>query len=145
MASSLYAPAMVDVLDATQLGLDLTAAGNKAALFTNLLTPNYLADSSFGSAPYTANQVSSAGYTAGGLTITTPTLTAAGSAPVITYDADNLSWTGVSLTARYAIFYAAGLGGTPVFYGLDFGADFTASSGPFTVIFDTLGIWTWTL
>jgi len=145
MASSAYAVALVDVLDVTQLALDLTAAGNKVALFTNTLTPNFLTDSGFASAPYNANQVTSANYTAGGLVIASPTWVAAGAAPVITYDLADSAWNPVTFTARRAIYYADGLAGKNVYYCLDFGSDFTATTGPFTIVYDVLGLFTWTL
>lgn len=145
MASSVYAPVMVDALDPTGTALDMVAAANKAALFTNALTPNFLTDSDFTLAPYTTNEVSSAGYTAGGLAIPTPTWVAAGAAPVITYDAGDLGWVGVTFTARRCIFYADGLATNNVFYCLDFLADFTATAGPFNIVFAGTGIFTWTL
>lgn len=145
MASSLYAAAFVDCLDATQLALDLTSSLNKAALFTNALSVNTLTDSNFASAPYTSNEVSSAGYTAGGLLIPTPTLVGSSGPLKIVYDAGDLSWTGVSFTARYAVFYADGLAGNNVFFLLDFGADFTVVSNQFLIQFDPSGIWQWTL
>lgn len=145
MASSAYAVALVDVLDATQLALSLVDAGNKVALFTNSLTPNFLTDSDFTGAPYNANQVSSANYTAGGLVITSPTWVAAGAAPVITYDLADSAWNPVSFTARRAIYYADALGTNNVYYCLDFLSDFTATTGPFTIVYDVLGLFTWTL
>ena len=146
MSSSVYAVAAIDILDPTQLGLDLTSATNKATLFLTALVPNFLTNSDFTAAPYTSNEVSGGGYTPGGQVLTTQTFVAAGAAPVCTYNADDPAWTNITATGmRWSIFYADGLAGNNVYYGLDFGADFNASAGPVTIVFDVLGIFTWTL
>lgn len=146
MASSVYAVSMVDVLDATALNLSLVDAGNRIALFTNALVPNFLTDSDFTAAPYNANQVAASGtYATGGQLLAGQTFIAAGASPVITYDATNSGWTGVTFTARYGIFYADAIATNSVYYCLDFGADFTATTGPFDILYHAAGIFTWTL
>jgi hypothetical protein len=145
MPSGLYVATFTDVLDVTQLGLDLVSASNKIALFTNALSVNFLTDTGFASAPYTANQVASAGYTAGGQTIGSPTLVGTGGPSRITYDAADTTWAGVTLTARYAVLYADALAGKNVFYCCDFGSDFTATGGPFTIQWNASGIFQWNL
>ena len=145
MASSAYAVTMTNLLDGTLTTFSLTAAGNKVALFTSALAPNFLTNTDFTAAPYTTNEVASAGYTAGGLAIAGPSWVAAGASPVITYDAIDSAWTGVTLTARQAIYYADALAGNNLCYCLDFGSDFTATAGPFTIVYNVAGIFTWTL
>lgn len=145
MASSGYAVVWVDVVDPTGTALDMTSASNKVALFTATLSPNFLTDSAFNAAPYTSNEVSSANYTAGGAALAGQSWTAAGASPVITYTMTNPSWNPVSFTARYAIFYADGLAGKNVYYCCDFGSNFTATTGPFTIQISGSGLFTWTL
>lgn len=145
MASSLYVVAFTDVLDATQLAIDLTVATNKIALFTNALVPNFVTDSDFGAAPYLTNQVTSVNYTAGGNVIGTPTLVGSGTPTKIIYDHVDPTWGPVTFTARYGVYYADALAGNNVYYCLDFGADFTATAGTFLIQLDALGLFQWNL
>jgi hypothetical protein len=145
MASTLYVPSFVDVLDVTNLALDMGAAGNKIAMFTSSLTINAVTDSDFTAAPYTTNQVSSAGYTAGGNVIASPTWVGSGTPTKIVYDFADPQWTGVTLTARYGILYADALAGNNVYYCIDFVTDFTATAGTFTIQLDAAGLFQWNL
>jgi len=83
----------------------------------------------------TDNQVSSSGYPAGGkaLVSTTPAL----STNTAVCDFANLSFVGVSLTARGALIYNDTASGDPAVAVLDFGGDKTATSGTFTIQFPT--------
>jgi len=143
--SSLYVPVLVDALDASQNNFELTSALNKIALFTNALAVNTLTDSDFIAAPYNANQVVSANYTAGGQLLTAQTLVGSAAPLKIVYDAADPTWTNVSFTARYGVMYADGLVGNNVYFLLDFGADFTVTANQFLIQFDALGVWQWNL
>jgi hypothetical protein len=110
----------------------------KLALYTSSATLNA------NTAGYSTNpgggsntEVSSSGYTAGGGTLVN-TGTSVASAVAITNFA-NLSFTGVTLTARGALIYnttmGSGSGTTDAVVVLDFGADKTATSGTFTIQF----------
>jgi hypothetical protein len=110
----------------------------KLALYTSSATLNA------NTAGYSTNpgggsntEVSSSGYTAGGGTLVN-TGTSVASAVAITNFA-NLSFTGVTLTARGALIYnttmGSGSGTTDAVVVLDFGSDKTATSGTFTVQF----------
>ena len=81
----------------------------------------------------TSNEVSDSGqYTAGGgALVNAGTSITAGVARV---DFNNLSFTGVTLTARGALIYNTSLTNAAVAV-LDFGADKTATSGTFTIQF----------
>ena len=81
----------------------------------------------------TSNEVSDSGqYTAGGgALVNAGTSITAGVARV---DFDNLSFTGVTLTARGALIYNTSLTNAAVAV-LDFGSDKTATSGTFTIQF----------
>ena len=85
----------------------------------------------------TTNEVSSSGYTAGGSALVNQGVKVS-SAIAITDFAD-LSFTGVTLTARGALIYNTttdgGTGTTEAVAVLDFGADKTATSGTFTIQF----------
>ena len=84
----------------------------------------------------TDNQVSSpSGYTSGGkaLVSSTPVL----SSDTAVGDFADLSFVGVTLTARGALIYNDSATGDPAVAVLDFGGDKTATSGTFTIQFPT--------
>ena len=85
----------------------------------------------------TGNEVSSSGYTAGGKALVNQGVKVS-SAVAITNFA-NLSFTGVTLTARGALIYNTttdgGTGTTDAVCVLDFGGDKTATAGTFTIQF----------
>src|SRR3972149_1497058 len=64
-ASGLYVTNWIDLLDATQLAVDLSLTTHKWAMYTNTLTPNFSTDVSYS----VTNEVSGTGYTARGRTI----------------------------------------------------------------------------
>jgi len=82
------------------------------------------------------NEVSSpSGYSAAGkaLVAVTPAL----STDTAVVDFDDLSFVGVTLTARGALIYNDTASGDPAVAVLDFGGDKTATSGTFTIQFPT--------
>lgn len=97
-----------------------------------------------------ANEVSGDGYTAGGATVATVTVTLDG-AGGIKADGDEsaLSWAqqaGGFTNARKAILYIARGGASSadelIAYSDDFGADKGNVDGPFSILFDAAGIFT---
>jgi hypothetical protein len=88
------------------------------------------------------NEVTATGYTAGGATISTPTLT--GGTGELVYDGANVSWViSGSLTFRYAVIYDSTPGSTatnPLISIIDFGTDQTITDGTLTLNFDDAGI-----
>ena len=91
------------------------------------------------------NEVSGDGYNAGGAEATTKAVTEA--TKVTTFDADDVTWTSSTITARYSILYlSTGTAGTSYLIGYaDFGEDKSSSSGDFTVAWDDSGILTLTV
>ena len=65
--SGLFLVTWIDIVDATQLAIDLSLATHKVALFNNTITPNFSTDTAYGAAPYNANEVSGTGWAAGGV------------------------------------------------------------------------------
>lgn len=106
-----------------------TADSFKMALYTSSATLN-AATTAYG----TGNEVSASGtnYTAGGAALTNVAPSAI-STTAITDFAD-LAWASASFTARGALVYNDTQGDKAVI-SLDFGADKTATSGTFTVVF----------
>ena len=84
-----------------------------------------------------ANEVSSSGYSAGGKALVNQGVKV--SSGVAITDFADLSFTGVTLTARGALIYNTttdgGSGTTDAVAVLDFGGDKTATSGTFTIQF----------
>jgi len=140
-ASGLYVATFVDVLDVTQIAVDLDSeTQHKVGMWTNSITaPNFTTDTGYASAPYTSNQVTGTNYTAGGVIITGTTfLGATGSA---TFDANDASWASSTIAnARCAMIYADGLAGKNCICLVDFTADYSTNNGTFTIQWNASGI-----
>lgn len=144
-ASGLFIPTWRDVLDLTQLAIDLDVETHKVALFTNSITPNFSSDTAYGVSPYNANEVSGTGYTAGGALLTTTTLTESPTGTLM-FDAADVSWASSTITnARGALIYADASGGNEALVLVNFGADYSTSNGTFTIQWASGGIFTWDL
>ena len=89
------------------------------------------------------NEVSTSGtnYTSGGNTLANPSVTGGSSASTAFVDFDDTSFTDATFTARFAQIYRSD-GSAPTndsVLMLDFGGDFTATSGTFTIQFPSAG------
>jgi hypothetical protein len=139
--SGLFVATFIDVLDATQLAVDLSLTTNKWALFTNSVSPNYTTDTAYGVSPYDANEVSGTGYSAGGTAVASPTLT--GSSGVMTYDQADTSWATSTITnARGALLYSDALAGNNAICLVDFGANYSTSAGTLLIQWNAAGVFT---
>lgn len=141
-ASGLFCQTFVDALDVTGLALDLGAEDHKVALFSNTPTPDFSAVSpvpAYGAAPFDANEITGTGYTVGGATLTTTTLTV--SAGVVVFDAADVSWAASTLSGvRGCLIYADALAGKNAILAVTFGADFATSNGTLLVQWSGSGI-----
>jgi len=81
----------------------------------------------------TSGQVSSSGYTTGGKALVNSGVKVSGAIAITNFA--NVSFTGVTLTARGALIYNDTAAGDPAVCVLDFGGDKTATAGTFTVQF----------
>jgi|TARA_R100000081_G_C4738545_1_gene127535 hypothetical protein len=114
-----------------QEGHNLASDTLKIALFTS--------SASLGAsttAYSTSNEVSGTGYTAGGETLTNQAVSTTGT--TAHFDADDPTWTSASFTARGALIYNTSNSNKAIAV-LDFGGDFTVSSGTFKIIFPAAG------
>ena len=107
----------------------------KLALFVSTATLN---SSTTGYS--TSGEVANSGqYTAGGGTLVKPNPSTSVASRVAIVDFNDLSFTGVTITARGALIYNSTMGGgsntTDAVAVLNFGADKTATSGTFTIQF----------
>lgn len=138
--SGLFVLTFIDILDTTQLAVDLDLETHKLALFTNTITPNFSTDTAYGVAPYNANEVSGTGYTAGGAAITSTTVTESPTESLM-WDAADVSWTTSTITnARAGLAYADALAGNNAIVLINFGADYSTVAGTFTVQWNAAGI-----
>jgi hypothetical protein len=137
MASGLYGVTFLNALK-NDLALDLddtTADRFKVMLVTSAYTPD------FGAHDFKAdvtNEVAGTGYSAGGESLTSVTLTQAGG--TITFDAGNVTWASSTITARAAVIYDDSLTDDPLIAYVDFGADKSSSNGDFVITWDASGI-----
>ncbi|HOA16010.1 MAG TPA: hypothetical protein PLT03_03680 [Bacillota bacterium] len=117
----------------------------KCALMKNTYTPNQ--DTQLAWSDISTHEVTGAGYTAGGVTLTKYDASYNASTNTMTMDALDAEWTALTLTARYAVVYVSG--GTSSDSWLiaytDFGVDKSPDGEPLKVIFNTAGIVTVTV
>jgi len=138
MASKLYGQFLSQALNKE---IDWDTDTIKVALLTNSYTPdqdahNYWDDVS-------TYQVTGTGYTAGGAALTNKTNTYTGASNVIVLDADDVTWSSSTITARYAVIYndSPATNATKGLIGyVDFGSDQSSSNGNFTITWDATGI-----
>ena len=120
-----------DLLQGTQVFA--AGAGNtfKLALYTSAAT---IGADTTSYAVGIAGQVGDTGtYAAGGGALVTALVSVNGTTAFVDYN--DLSFTGVTLTARGALIYNDTQAGDPSVCVLDFGGDKTATSGTFTIQF----------
>tara|TARA_R100000654_G_scaffold2308_4_gene8644 strand:+ start:4614 stop:5030 length:417 start_codon:yes stop_codon:yes gene_type:complete len=114
-----------------QEGHQLATDTIKLALFTSS------ASLGAGTTAYsTSNEVSGTGYTAGGVTLTSTTVSTSGTTAF--FDAADPEFTSASFTARGALIYNSSNSDKAIAV-LDFGGDFTVSSGTFKIVFPAAG------
>lgn len=132
-ASGLFIATFADLLDTTQLAVDLDLETHKGALFSNTITPNFDTDTAFGVAPYNANEVSGTGWAAGGVALVGTALSTS-PAGTLMFDATDVSVAGTTLTnARCYLLYADALAGNNAIVLVNFAADFSTVNGTFGI------------
>lgn len=149
--SGLFVANWIDILDATQLAIDLSLTTHKLALFSNSITPNFSSDTAWGVAPYNANEVSGTGWASGGValsaaaaggTSTAPTLTESPTGTIM-YDMADVSVATTTLTnARCVLLYADALAGNNAVVLVNFGADYSTNAGTFGITWAATGVFT---
>lgn len=142
--SGLFVATLIDVLDASQLAVDLSLTTNKWALFDNTITPDFnasAANAAYGAGVWASGEASGTGYTAGGAAVGSPTLT--GSGGIMTYDQADTSWASSTITgARGALLYADALAGNNAICAVDFGSAYSTSNGTLLIQWNASGVFT---
>jgi hypothetical protein len=113
----------------------------KVALLTSSYTPNqdthdYLDDVS-------SYEVTGTGYSTGGQTLGSKTLTYDSANNVIILDAADVTWSSSTITARYAVVYddSGATSASKALIGyVDFSSDQSSTNGNFTITWDSTGI-----
>ena len=120
--------------------VDLSADTIKVMLCTSSYTPD---QDTHDFKDDVTNEVTGTGYSAGGATLSSPTLTYTGGTNTLAFDGGDVSWAGSTLTARYAVVYDStpGTDATrPLIMYVDFGADVSTTAGTLTVTWDSAGL-----
>ena len=87
-------------------------------------------------ADVSANEISGAGYTAGGETLTTKSVTEGATTK---FDADDAEWTSATFTAYHAVIYDT-TASDNLIASIDLGGAQTITGGTFTIQFNASGI-----
>lgn len=114
---------------------DATAGAFKLALFQDGVVPDASqTNPAYGTAPWNANEALGAGYTAGGLALTSVVFQEHPSqAGFIRWDFDNLSWPSSTIpNAKGALIYVPGLSNRAVLLR-NFGQQYSSQDGTFAV------------
>lgn len=115
----------------------------KVALCTSSYTPNQDTHNFFDDI---TNEVTGTGYTAGGATLASKTVTYTSGTNTLTLDCADPSWSSSTITARYAVFYkSTGTASTsPLICYWNFGADAVSTAATFTLQINASGLLTLT-
>jgi hypothetical protein len=139
MANAIYNSFKRDIANGS---IDLDTDTIKLMLVTSDYTPNI--DTNAKRSDVT-NEVSGAGYTTGGAALQNKTVTINPTSDKAIFDADDVTFSVATITARGAVLYKSRGGASSadeLICYLDFGSDITSTAGNFNIAFDTNGILT---
>lgn len=143
-----YAQAMLQAMGSGSSGnapnIDYLSDTIKCSLHSSSYTPDQAAHAF--KSDLTNELATAGGYTAGGVTLGSKTL--ATSSLVTTWDAADVVFSTVTLTARYAVISDTTPGSDatrPLLWLIDFGADVSPVAGDLTITFNASGIATVTV
>lgn len=119
--------------------IDLDTDTIKVALVTSSYTPDQDTHDNFDDV---TNEVTGTGYTAGGATLASVTVTADNTDNEGVFDAADVTWSTSTITARGAVVYkSTGTAATsPLIAYYDFGSDQISSNGDFTIAWNAGGL-----
>lgn len=142
MSAKLYGALVTTLFTA---GLNFSSDTIKVSLHTSAYTPNQDTDDFFNDC---TNEVVGTGYTAGGATLGSKTLTYDGATNTLKIDGADTTWSTSTITAaRWAVIYkSTGIASTSPLIGyINLDVDRSSVAGNFTLIYDATGIATATL
>jgi hypothetical protein len=141
VTASWYGVPLKNLFDGTIAQIDWNTDTIKCSLHTSTYTPDKDTHDFFDDA--TNELTTTGGYTAGGATLASPTITYDTASDEIRLDAADVAWTSASFTARIATIWkdTAGASSTdPLISYVNFGADETVASGTFTITWASNGV-----
>jgi hypothetical protein len=137
--SGFYLATWIDILDTTQLAIDLDLETHKGALFSNTITPNFSSDTAYGVSPYNATEVTGTNWATGGVALTGTTVTESPTGTLM-LDATDVSVASATFTgARCYLLYADALAGNNAILLVNFGADYSPNNGTFSITWASTG------
>src|ERR1044071_4734283 len=137
MASVIYNSFKRDIMNGA---LDLDSDTIKVMLVTSSYTADQDAHTKRSDV---TNEVSGTGYSSGGSALANKAVTADNTDNEGVFDADDLTWSTSTITARAAVLYKSRGGASSadeLLCYIDFGADKSSSAGNFTLQWDAEGI-----
>ena len=120
--------------------IDLDTDTIKVMLVTSSYTPD---QDTHDKRDDVTNEVSGTGYSAGGSALANKAVTADNTDNEGVFDADDLTWSSSTITARGAVLYKSRGGASSadeLICYIDFGSDKISSAGNFTITWDAEGI-----
>lgn len=111
----------------------------KVALTTSSYTPNQDTHAFFSDV---TNEITGAGYTAGGATLASRSVTYDSASNETRLDADDVAWAAASFTCRRAVVYkdTGTPSSSPLLGWVDFGGDQAVSGATFQIVWDATGV-----
>lgn len=141
-ASGLYYITFRDALKGSGIALTLDSeTDNKIALYSNSITPNFDTDTAQSAAPYNANECTGTNWAAGGVVLTTTTLSV--STGTFVWTAANVSVASTTLTAvRAGLIYGLQATTKNCVCLVNFTSDYSTNNGTFAITWNGSGIFT---
>lgn len=133
MSSVVYNNFKEEVLKGT---FNLASDTIKVALVTSSYMPNIDSHTTYSDI---TNEVSGTGYSSGGATLANKTVTQDDSNERGVFDADDVSWTSSTITAKGAVLYDTTASNKLICY-VDFGTDYTTVAGTLQITWSASGI-----
>jgi len=123
-------------------GIDLINDDIKVALLADTYTPDIDSDDNFDDV--SGDEVSGSGYSAGGQSLANKSYSVDTTNDRAVLTADDITWAGATLTARYAVLYKdTGTPGTSKLIGyIDFGSNQSVSGSNFVIQWGSVGVLT---
>ncbi len=137
MANAVYNSFKRDIMNGA---IDLDSDTIKVLLVTSSYSPNIDAHTKRSDL---TNEVTGTGYSAGGSALASKAVTADNTNDLGKFDADDVTWTGSTITARGAVLYKSHGGASSadeLICYFDFTADKSSSAGDFVLQFSANGI-----
>jgi len=136
-ASGLYYATWLDVVDDTNLTIDLGLETHKGALFTDTVAPNFGTDTAWNVSPYDANETSGGSWSAGGIALTGTTLSDESGS--LTLDATDVSVATTDITSAMGYLLYADAEADEAIVLVDFTSAVSTVNGTFEIVWTAAG------